>query len=122
MRAIIKYWLALLLIIPSIVTAIELQVNIKGTSSDLTKSIRTDLHLQQAISEPKLTEVMIQNLFALSNEQIHATLEAKGYYNSTIESNLTLKNGATPEQDTWVATFTITPGKTTKIHSVSVDI
>jgi translocation and assembly module TamA len=115
MKLRIKFWLAILLILPALCLGTELQVNISGTSPEITKAIRADLHLQQATTEPKLTEARIKNLYQLAAEQITTTLQAKGYYNSTITSELVQK-------DKWIATFVITPGPPTKISSVSIII
>jgi len=113
MKLRLKFWLATLLVLPALCLAVDLQVNITGTSPELTKAIRADLHLQQATTEAKLTEARIKNLYLLANEQIIATLQAKGYYNSTIASQLV-------EGNKWIATFTISPGKPTKISSVNI--
>lgn len=112
----------LLLLIPTILHAISLQVEIKGTSVELTNSIAADLTLSQASTEPKLTEQRIQNLYHLSKEQIDATLQAKGYYNSEIHSDLKQYAGTTPDNDKWVATFIINKGMPTLIKNIYVKL
>jgi translocation and assembly module TamA len=102
--------------------AIELQVKINGVNSALTKSIKNDLNLQQATTESKLTKDRIRNLYQLAQDQIIATLQAKGYYDSRVDQRLEQINGATPDQDKWIATFNITLGQPTKIQSVSIDV
>ncbi len=111
----LRIWLAILLVCPALCLGVGLQVNIIGTNPELTKAIRTDLHLQQATTEPKLTEARIRNLYHLAIEQITTTLQAKGYYNSTVTPELV-------EKDKWIATFTVNLGQPTRISSVSVHI
>lgn len=118
----LKYKAAVLLITPSIALSINLQVHIKGLKPDLTNSIRADLTLVEAKSEAKLSVARIKNLYQLANKQITATLEAKGYYHSHIDASLSKQPGATPEEDTWIATFTIDQGVPTKIQSIDIDI
>lgn len=108
--------------LPALAFATELKINIIGTTPALANSIRSDLHLQQAITEPKLSTIRVKNLYQLAPEQINATLEAKGYYNSTVESDLTLEPGTTPEQEKWLAIFKVNPGKPTKINNVSIEM
>lgn len=122
MRLGIKFYITILLVLPSLAFAAELKINFKGVNPELNSSIRGDLHLQQAASEPKLTTNRIKNLYHLANEQITSTLEAKGYYNSTVTSDLSLQPGTTAEQEKWLATFTVDPGKATKINNVTIDI
>lgn len=102
--------------------AAELQVSITGTNAELTNSIRHDLNLQQAIKEPKLTSTRIKYLYNLAPEQIRNTLEAKGYYNSDITSDLILQPNTLPDQEKWLASFVINPGKPTRINKVNVTI
>lgn len=106
----------LCLFLPSLAFAISLQVNLVGIDSKLADSIRADLHLNQAIKEPKLTEARIQNLYDLADEQIIATLQAKGYYDSEITPSLTNQN------DVWKAKFIIKPGKPTVLAAVTVKV
>lgn len=112
----------LISLVPNLVLAIELQVNINGVNNSLAKSIRTDLHLQQATTEPKLTNDRVKNLYQLAPEQINATLQAKGYYNSKIDPELKHIKGVTDDQDKWIATFNITLGTPTRISHVSISI
>lgn len=114
--------LLLLLFLPGLALALSLQVNINGVSPQLTNNIKADLHLQQATKEEKLTAARIHNLYVLAPEQISATLQAKGYYNSTITSDLNKQPGATPDQDNWIATFKIDLGPATTISRVSVGV
>lgn len=122
MRLRIKFYIAILLLLPCITFAAELKINIKGTSPELTNIIRNDLHLHQATSESKLTTSRIKNLFHLAEEQITATLEAKGYYSSSIHSSLNLQPDTIPEQEKWLAVFIINPGKVTKISDINIEI
>ncbi|HSX19985.1 MAG TPA: POTRA domain-containing protein, partial [Gammaproteobacteria bacterium] len=108
--------------LPSVALAVSLQVDIKGVPPALANNVRADLHLQQATTEEKLTETRIRNLYQLAQEQITATLQAKGYYHSKINGNLTKQPGATSDQDKWLATFVIDPGRPTKIQSVNVAV
>src|SRR6185295_16172961 len=120
MRRLIKLYLLVLILVPGLAWAISLQVNITGVSPELANSIKADLHLQQATTEDKLTGTRIKNLYELAPDQINATLQAKGYYNSKINADLQEHVGATPQQNQWVATFTIEPGVATKINRVNV--
>ena len=111
----IQFWLIALLMIPALGFGAELQVNITGLNVALTKAVRADLTLQQAITEQKLTEARIKNLYYIATEQITTTLQAKGYYNSNISSTLIEKNK-------WIATFAITLGKPTRVASINIAI
>lgn len=122
MRALLKLKLLALLLLPGIAMAISLQVNIKGVSTELANSIKADLHLQQATKEEKLTVARIKNLYQLASEQITTTLQAKGYYNSQINADLTVQAGATADQDKWTATFIIDPGQATKIKNIDIEL
>lgn len=114
----LKHFFLILIIIPCIAFGIELQVDINGVTPALLANIKTDLNLQQATTEEKLTSGRIQNLYQLAEGQITATLQAKGYYNSNITSDLKLIPAATPEQDKWIATFNIKLGLPTKINKI----
>lgn len=115
MRLRVKLWLTILLLIPALCFGIDLQVNIIGVNPELTKAIRADLNLQQATTETKLTVARIKNLYQLAKDQITLTMQTNGYYNSTIDSQLI-------ETNKWIATFTINPGKATRISAVNIDI
>lgn len=117
-----KFAIISLLLIPSICMAISLQVNISGLSAPLAKIVRADLHLQDAIIEPKLSPERIQNLYDLAPEQISATLQSQGFYNSQITSDLKKISAANPENDTWIANFNILPGKPTILKSVKITV
>lgn len=120
------FWLRaaalLILCIPSLASAIGLQVDITGLPEKLNESVRADLHIQHAISEPKLTEARIHNLYDLAESQILATLQAKGYYHSKVTAELAKIDGTTPDQDKWVAHYTIELGKATTILSVELNV
>ena len=111
-----------LLAVPSLTWAITLQVNITGLNEKLSESVSADLHIQHAVSEPKLTAVRIHNLYDLAESQISATLQAKGYYHSKITSELTKIDGSTPDQDKWLADYTIEVGKPTTISSIELNV
>lgn len=122
MQLLYKLNILALCVAPSLALAINLQVNITGVTPVLVTNIKADLHLQQATTEDKLTEVRIKNLYQLAPEQITATLQAKGFYQSTIQADLSKKDGATPDQDIWIATFNIKPGKPTKIQNIQIEV
>lgn len=122
MRTRLSLWTFLIFLIPSVCCAINLEVKIHGVNPELEKSIRADLHLQQATTEPKLSDVRIKNLYQLANDQILATLQAKGYYNSIIKSDLAIQNVTNTQQDLWIASFTINLGPATFIKSVTLNI
>ncbi len=109
----------ILLLIPSLVFAINLEVKITGVDAKLADNIRNDLHLQQAINEPKLTVSRIRNLYDLSAEQINTTLQAKGYYQSKTISELNPDPG---NPELWVASFHIQIGQPTRISSINLKI
>lgn len=117
-----KATLIALLLNPCLLWAVSLQVDIKGVNPELEKNIRSDLFLQQATTEEKLTSTRIKNLYTRAEEQISATLQAKGYYHSTIHSELQKQDGATDEQDKWTAIFNIELGKPTKIQHVEIEV
>lgn len=117
-----KHNLILFLLVPSFAMAVSVQTDIKGVSPALVKSIQADLTLQQASTESKLTAERVRNLFQLSNEQIIATLEAKGYYSSTINSDLKVEHASDPENDKWIATYIITLGAPTIIQDIQVTL
>jgi translocation and assembly module TamA len=118
----LKIIASIILFIPTLCFAISLDVEIKGVPQPLADIIRGDLHLQQATTEPKLTVARIQNLFDLSDEQITATLQAKGYYHSKLNKTLITIVGATPDKDKWIASFTINLGKPTRIAKVIINV
>lgn len=103
---------------PCAILAVELQVQINGVTPALLKNIQTDLHIQQATTETKLTRSRIHNLYQLAETQITSTLQAKGYYNSTIVAELQHLPAADPEQDKWIAIFNIKLGPPTKINTI----
>lgn len=103
-----------LILVPKLGLGLSLQVKIDGIDKKLEQSIRADLHLQQAISEAKVTPARIRNLYDLSEQQITETLQAKGYYNAHIKSDLSA------QQDNWLASFTINPGKPATIATVHI--
>lgn len=102
--------------------ALELEIHVNGVDKELTKSIKADLQLQQAINEPKLTADRIHNLYKRAPDQITSTLQAKGFYSSQIDAKLDVVHGATLDQDKWIATFNINPGPTTKIVGISTEV
>lgn len=109
-----KLLIILCLLLPSIVWAITLQVNITGVDAELIERIKADLTLQQATTEPKLTPQRIRNLYDLAPEQISSTMQAMGYYRSTIDSSIT------NDKEDWSTTFIINPGPPTTIRHVSL--
>lgn len=111
----IRILLSLLLILPGVVIATELQVVVTTSDKRLQAKIENDLKIFSAASEPKLTKERIKNLYDLADEQITETLQANGYYNGTIDSNL--KNN---QNNLWIATFIVRPGPPTIINSTSL--
>jgi len=114
--------LLFILLFPSLSWAIALQVKISGLDDKMAASIRSDLHIQHAITEPKLTETRIQNLFFLAENQIITTLQARGYYHAKVNQSLTKIDGSTPDQDTWVASFDIELGKPTILQNIELSV
>ncbi len=112
--------IAALLLFPALTYAVSVQTRILGVAPALASSIQADLTLQQASTEEKLTADRIRNLYQISNEQITATLEAKGYYNSTINADLKVITASEPDNDQWIATFIIKLGPPTTIRNVEV--
>lgn len=110
-----------LLLIPNIVFATSLEVNINGVSGHLAKRIKNDLSLEKSIYEDKLSEDRIKNLYQIANEEIEETLQANGYYNSQIKTNLS-KQAKTNEPEYWIANFTIVLGTPTTIANIEISI
>ncbi len=117
-----RIFILCLLLLPAVVNAIVLQVAVKGADPKLVTAILTDLHLHQAISEPKLTDARVQNLYDIAEAQITDNLQAHGYYNSTIIHSLVKYPAADPNNDRWLAEFVITLGPATTINSVDVNV
>jgi translocation and assembly module TamA len=109
-----------LLVLPTIICALSLQVKVSGVDENLRKSILAELHIHQATTEPKVTVARIRNLYDLAEKQIIETLQAKGYYDSKVTQELVKTAGETEDKDLWVASFHIDLGKPTKISKVSV--
>lgn len=118
----VKSLLVISLLFPSLALALTLQVNVNGVDDKLKKSIVADLHLVQAISEPKVTAARIHTLYDLSEEQIQETLQAHGYYNAKINKTLTETKSSTLDNEKWIASFTITLGAATTISNAYLTI
>lgn len=118
----INYFLAILIFLPGVSFATVLEVKISGVNKAIETSIRNDLHLQQAITEPKLTSARIRNLYQLAPEQITSVLQANGYYNSKVTEELIRQPGDTVENDQWLASFVITLGEPTTIKSINIEV
>lgn len=106
--------LSILIILPTIALAAELKVIVNTPDPMLKVKIENDLKIFDATSEPKLTQQRIKNLYDLADEQIIETLQASGYYNGKIVSNLQNNN------DLWTASFTVNPGPPTIIKGVDL--
>lgn len=113
----IRYFLLGLLLFTSTAFATSLSVEIKNVDKTISASILEDLSLQHAVNEAKLSAGRINNLYYIAEEQITATLQALGYYHSTITSTL-----VEPSPDHWLATFTIALGEPTKIQDINVEV
>jgi len=117
----INYLFTLLIFMPGISLAVELEVKITGVNKVLEGNIRHDLHLQQATTEPKLTNARIRNLYQLAREQITAVLQANGYYNSSITEDLVHK-ADTSAEDKWLASFAIVLGNPSVINNINIEV
>lgn len=97
--------------------AAKLEVEISGISAELTKAVKNDLKISKAASETKLTNDRISNLYLLAESDIRSTLEALGYYNSYITSNLEQRN-----ENSWLASFEVIAGDPVLISEVEIKV
>ena len=93
---------------------VSLSVYIIGLDQKLQDHVSTYLDISREQSKPDLTLVRIQRLHARAARQIKTALQVYGYYQPHIKSELH------QEGQTWIATYTITPGDPIRIGSVDL--
>jgi translocation and assembly module TamA len=105
-----------LLIIHSVcqASAISLRSNITGISGPVLKNVQERLAIAQAAYGLELRPATINLFYKNAQQNIQKAIEPFGYFNSTVQSDLTHTG------DVWIAHFVIDPGA--PIHITSTDI
>ncbi len=91
-------------------------ITVKGVEGEALKNILTSLNLQKQKDHPRLTERRIKRLYKKAPEEIRLALQALGYYQPKIQSQLTRKNGV------WHARYTIDPGPPVRVGEMDIQI
>ncbi|MHB8809048.1 MAG: autotransporter assembly complex protein TamA [Desulfobulbaceae bacterium] len=91
-------------------------VSVTGLAEPLSANVRASLSLVRQGNDPRLTDVLVQRLFAKAEEEIRGALEPFGYYSPTVSTSLTRKDGV------WHATFAVVPGEPVRITALDISL
>jgi len=89
----------------SILAQINVKVEIKGVSSEISANVYLFLSIEQQKGHTLLSEARLRRLHKKAPQQISNALQPYGYYRPTIKTELRQTTS-----DHWLATYTIDPG------------
>lgn len=91
-------------------------VSLTGLAEPVKANVLDSLSLMRQRDDPRLTDVLVQRLFAQAEEEIRAALQPFGYYSPVITAGLTRKDKA------WHATFAVVPGEPVRITALDISL
>lgn len=116
MRFIIFLWFVLFPLM-GLCSEQKLRVEITGVTKEEKKILFPNLSIKQAEKEIGLNEDRIVGLHQLASEEIITTLQALGYYHSTITAKLFLTHHLNHTE--WTAEYHILPGPPVRVRSIT---
>jgi len=93
---------------------VRFKIEITGIEDELLANAEAHLELRQKKDDPHFTRSWLKRLHDLAAEDIRESLQPFGYYNVSVDSSLTEKNGG------WTATYAVVPGPQTTIGALDV--
>ncbi|MDC4226630.1 MAG: hypothetical protein MPW15_20865 [Candidatus Manganitrophus sp.] len=92
----------------------KITVEIEGVEGELLENVQAYLRLEKPPSP--LTESTLRRLYRQAPEEIHQALQALGYYQPQIESELTRA------EERWIARFKIDPGPPVRVARIDLTV
>jgi translocation and assembly module TamA len=94
----------------------RVQVDIEGLDDSLLEAVEASIKIYTQRNHPRLTDGRIEALHRRAKEEIAAVLQAFGYYNPTITTELNRKD------EGWLARYQIDPGEQIRVDKVEITI
>jgi len=104
--------------LPGAIPKQSLQVNISGTSGDITDNLRQALTILQTQSYALSSPLRLRNAFHQGISQIHDMLQSYGYFKAQVSGHLQYY----PQDHTWIANYNINLGPQLKVTQFNVTI
>jgi translocation and assembly module TamA len=104
------------LVLSSVAWGVPLTVNLNGLDQKLHDHVLAYLDIAREQDNRDVSLARLQRLHQRATQQIQTALKVYGYYQPHIQAELR------QEGETWVATYTVQPGKPIRVSSVEVQL